>query len=77
MAGGLQLTIARDEARLRALYEQEHAGAALQQNRIEELRGEIEACCPPEKPEPACTFEPCPMPPRFDPPPDDRVEDDG
>jgi hypothetical protein len=74
---GLQVRMAREQVRLRALYEHEHADAALQQNRIEELRTEVEACCPPEEPEPACVFEPCPTPPRIDPPPDDRFQEDG
>jgi hypothetical protein len=74
---GLQLSMAHDQARLRALYEHEHAAATLQQTRIEELRTEIQACCPPEEPEPACEFEPCPTPPRIDPPPNDGPRDDG
>ena len=37
--------------------------------REEELRRQIEACCPPKPPEPVCSETPCPAPPPFEEPP--------
>lgn len=47
---------------LRAIAETAYPGAALERHRFEVLQAEIERCCPPEQPEPACTYEPCPRP---------------
>lgn len=46
-----------------------HPDAALELERHAELRQQVEACCPPEEPPPACTFEPCEPPKKAGKPP--------
>jgi hypothetical protein len=59
---GLQQTIATDADTLAALYSVTHAEAALVRERELALKKEIEACCPPRQPEPACRLKECPDP---------------
>jgi hypothetical protein len=44
---------------LKQLYELSNPEAAVEQGRLEGLRRQIEECCPPERPEPPCKYEPC------------------
>jgi hypothetical protein len=60
----LQSDMRDAEVDLRELFETANAGAALELKRLKKLRAELEACCPPEEPPPACTYEPCPAPDR-------------
>jgi hypothetical protein len=59
---GLQTQIRDDTAVLRDISEFAHPDAALERKRLQELHAEIERCCPPESPPPACTYQPCPHP---------------
>jgi hypothetical protein len=72
----LQEAIKTAIRKLTCLYATSHADAALTHERNEKLREQIEACCPPEPPAPACVEKPCPeprpfdeKPPKTDPPP--------
>lgn len=67
---GLQRRIERSTSLLADLYAATHADAALARERLEALRRQIEACCPPPVPEPPCCYEPCPAPPPLGPPPE-------
>jgi hypothetical protein len=58
----LQTRIRDDADVLRDIEESSHPEGALLQQRLAALHEQIERCCPPEKPEPACTYEPCPRP---------------
>lgn len=62
----LQEAIKAATRRLACLYAATHGDAALTLEREEELRRQIEACCPPEPPAPACIEKPCPAPPPLD-----------
>lgn len=44
------------------LYELANPAAAVEQNRLEALKLQIEQCCPPKLPKPPCVYEPCPAP---------------
>jgi len=72
---GLQTVMKNNTTTLAELYAATHAEAALARERTEALRKQIEECCPPTPPEPACCYEPCPAPgplgdpPRVDPQP--------
>jgi hypothetical protein len=55
----LQTRLRDDADALRGIAESVYPGAVLEQRRLAELRAEIERCCPPEMPGPACTYEPC------------------
>lgn len=48
-----------------------HAAADLEYRRLQDMKKEIERCCPPEQEKPICTHVPCPQPPdmRLDVPP--------
>jgi hypothetical protein len=48
--------------KLRYIAESAHSEAALEHDRHAELRAEIERCCPPKPPEPACKYTPCDRP---------------
>ena len=41
---------------MKQLYELANPEAAVEQGRLEGLRDQIEECCPPAQPEPACTY---------------------
>ena len=65
----LEKAIREATRKLAWLYSSTHGDAALDLEREEELRRQIEACCPPKPPEPVCAESPCPAPPPFDQPP--------
>ena len=65
----LQQNIAKSTDKLADLYSTVHAEAELQRHRLAELREEVERCCPPPRPEPACTYQPCAAPGQLPPPP--------
>jgi len=44
------------------ITETANPGAALERERLAALRAQIEQCCPPPQPKPACTYEPCKRP---------------
>ena len=58
----LQTRIRDDADAQRDIAEFAHAEATLERHRLEALRAEIEKCCPPKPPPPACTYQPCPQP---------------
>jgi hypothetical protein len=63
-------TATRDAVvKLEKVMELVHARETLEVNRAEELRSEIERCCPPKQPEPEACFKGCPEPDiqRYDP----------
>ncbi len=73
---GLQEEIQAAISKLAHLYAATHGDAALTLEREAELRKQIEVCCPPQPPAPACEERPCPKPepfgekpPKTDPPP--------
>jgi hypothetical protein len=53
---------------LKQLFELANPAAAVEQHRLEELKAQVEKCCPPAVPEPPCKFvkcdEPGPLPKR-------------
>ncbi len=59
---GLQTSLQQDSALLVEMYKTVHPDAALEQERIEKLRQQMLACCPPEPPQPICIYMPCPAP---------------
>ncbi len=63
---GLQQGINGAIRKLADLYAATHGDAALTLEREEQLRRQIEACCPPEPPASACDERPCPAPPPFE-----------
>jgi hypothetical protein len=65
----LEKAIRAATRKLARLYASTHAEAAFDLEREEELHRQIEACCPPKPPEPACAESPCAAPPPFDQPP--------
>ncbi len=58
----LQTQMAGDIEALKELTEVAHPAAAVEHAKLAKLKAEIERCCPPEVPPPACTYEPCPAP---------------
>jgi hypothetical protein len=58
----LQRRIRDDADVVRDITEFAHPRATLERERLGALRTEIEKCCPPEPPQPVCTYEPCPRP---------------
>ncbi len=63
---GLQQEMQAAMRKLADLYAATHGDAALTLEREAELRKQIETCCPPEPPKPACVEKPCPKPEPFD-----------
>ena len=55
----LQKRLARDAHAIREIEESAHPESVLELHRLADLRAQIEACCPPAQPEPACTYAPC------------------
>jgi hypothetical protein len=47
---------------LKQLYELANPAAAVEQSRLEDLKAQVEKCCPPTVPTPPCKFEPCKQP---------------
>jgi archaellum component FlaC len=68
-----QEEMARDIHDLEQLYELANPAAAVEQDRLEALKHQVERCCPPPKPEPPCKFEPCQRPGDVPPPPSQSV----
>jgi hypothetical protein len=58
----IQMRLRDDADALRDIAESASPGAAFERQRLAALRAEVERCCPPEEPNPACTYEPCPQP---------------
>lgn len=58
----VQKALRDDVDALRYITESAHPEAVLERERHEELQAEIERCCPPERPEPACKYKPCERP---------------
>ncbi len=58
----LQEHLRDDVDALRYIAESAHPEAALERQRHADLQAEIERCCPPDPPEPACEYEPCDQP---------------
>jgi hypothetical protein len=63
---GLQAEIKAAGKKLADLFAVTHGDAAVTLEREEELRRQIEACCPPKPAPPACAERPCPKPEPFD-----------
>jgi hypothetical protein len=59
---GLQTRLRDDADVLRDIAESAYPAVALERVRLAKLRAQVERCCPPEQPRPACTYEPCPGP---------------
>jgi chromosome segregation ATPase len=72
---GLQTSIEQSATALADLYAATHADAALARAKNEALRKQIEECCPPPEPEPACKEERCPPPPPLEKPPEVEQRD--
>jgi hypothetical protein len=66
----LQTSIERGTAKLVDMFSTVHADAALDLERRDELKREIERCCPPKPEPPVCVYEPCEKPARIEPPPE-------
>lgn len=75
---GLQTAIEKNVSIQTELLKYANAEAALQLERIDALRKQVEECCPPKQKPPACSYEPCetsrftgepprPRPPEFEP----------
>ncbi len=65
---GLQTQMRDDLDVVRDITKTANPAAALDRSRRLALRAQIERCCPPPKPQPACTYEPCPAPKPVDQP---------
>jgi hypothetical protein len=61
----LQRGMVANLARILALQQGAHPDVELELARLDKLREQVEKCCPPETPHPACRFEPCPSPTDF------------
>jgi hypothetical protein len=59
----LQTEMQEDLDALEHMYEHVHPDAALERERLLELKKQIEVCCPPRRPDPPCKYAPCPAPP--------------
>jgi len=64
-----QEAIEKATTRLSALFAATHQEAAFILEREDQLRKEIEKCCPPKPPTPPCQQKPCPVPKLIGPPP--------
>jgi len=58
----LQKEIRDDVDIIRDVAEVAYPAAALDRSRLKQLQAQIERCCPPPAPPPACTYQPCPAP---------------
>lgn len=74
----LQTKIRDDIDALRHITASAHPEAALSLERLNELREQVERCCPPKELPPACTYRPCDKPKQIEPPrlPDIKPKDD-
>lgn len=71
----LQTAIAEDVRATRELTESAYPAAALERARLKKLQTQIEECCPPKTPPPACTYEPCLSPKQVPMPELPKIED--
>ena len=62
----LQKRLVEDSNAIRAIEETANPAAALAFLQLAGLRAQIEKCCPPVEPPPACTYTPCPAPQPID-----------
>lgn len=62
---GFQESIKKNVAALLDIAKTAHPDAAIDLCRREDLREEIEKCCPPQPAAPVCEYRPCPAPPPF------------
>jgi translation initiation factor IF-2 len=69
----LQESIEKNTMRMAAVLGATHPEVALALDREEALRRDLEKCCPPELPPPACKQKPCASPKQIDPPPPGNV----
>lgn len=58
----LQTRLTADADLLRVIAQAAYPAAALEYERLAQLRAQVERCCPPQTPAPACNYEPCPSP---------------
>jgi len=65
----LQTDMKKGVVALTDMYATVHAEAALERERLQALKKQIEECCPPPKHEPPCNYAPCPAPPPLGNPP--------
>jgi chaperonin cofactor prefoldin len=65
----LQTEMEKDLDALESMYETVNGAAALERERLEALKRQIEACCPPRQPDPPCHYTPCPAPAKLPDPP--------
>jgi len=65
----LQTGMEEDLDVIEAISEAAHPAAALERERLEALKHQIEKCCPPPKPEVPCSYAPCPAPKKLSDPP--------
>jgi hypothetical protein len=70
----LQESIEKNTMRMAAILSASHPEAALALDREEALRRDLEKCCPPEPPPPACKQKACSVPKQIDPPPGNTIE---
>jgi len=73
---GLQMRLRDDADALRDIAESAYPAAAVERERFARLRAQIERCCPPEEPKPACTYQPCPSPRSVEMPKLPRIENE-
>lgn len=59
---GLQASIEESAKESSELLKSAHPDAALDLQRHQELQKQVEECCPPPEPEPACKYRPCDAP---------------
>jgi len=58
----IQRATAASTADLRQMYASANPAAALELARAREQEKRMDECCPPPRPKPACSYEPCPAP---------------
>jgi hypothetical protein len=68
----LQAEMEKGVGALADMYATTHAAAALERERLQALKNQIEKCCPPPRHEPPCHYVPCPAPKPLGEPPDVR-----
>jgi hypothetical protein len=66
----LQTSMDKGVTALADMYATVHPDAALERERLEALKRQIEKCCPPPRHEPPCHYAPCPAPKPLGEPPD-------
>jgi hypothetical protein len=70
----LQTEMDKAATQLADMYATAHADAALERERLEALKRQIEVCCPPPQPQPPCHYVACPAPKPIGEPPDLQPE---